>query len=217
MTLHIVVVTRNRSLYVKTLHTLLAIQGWCRHGNLQIELEFVNDANKEKMMVLKKKLKTGERVFWIDYGVSCDRDTIHHAIIKYDNFDCLVFPVAKEGVDWEMFRKKVLEGSTEPVHQMGLAFDTEINTTTVNKDPHFMGVRATNPTMWAMDTKTVTRKLKDKNNLVLPPTINEFFSKCLTRKVKIAASVSSQTFNHFTHECIGNIMNMAGLKVTKPV
>jgi hypothetical protein len=215
MTLHIVVVTRNRSLYVKTLHTLLAIQAWCKRGQLQIELEFVNDANKDKMVLLKKKLKTGERLFWIDYGVSCDRDTIHHAIIKYDKFDCLVFPAAKEGVDWEMFRKKVKEGSTEPAYQMGLTFDTDINTTTVNKDPLFMGVRETDPTMWAMDTKSVVRKLKDKNNLVLPPTMGDFFSKCLTRKVKIAASVSSKTFNHFTHECIGNIMNQAGLKVFK--
>ena len=215
MTLHIVVVTRNRSLYVKTLHTLLAIQAWCKRGQLQIELEFVNDANKDKMVLLKKKLKTGERLFWIDYGVSCDRNTIHHAIIKYDNFDCLVFPAAKEGVDWEMFKKKVKDGSTEPAHQMGLTFDTEINTTTLNKDPLFMGVRETDPTMWAMDTKAVVRKLKDKNNLVLPPTMGDFFSKCLARKVRIAASVSSTTFNHFTHECIGNIMNQAGLKVSK--
>ena len=129
----------------------------------------------------------------------------------------MVFPAAKEGVDWEMFKKKVKEGSTEPAYQMGLTFDTDINTTTISKEPLFMGVRATNPTMWAMDTKPVTRKLKDKNNLVLPPTIGEFFSKCLTRKVRIGASVSSTTFNHFTHECIGNIMNMAGLKVTKPL
>ena len=62
MTLHVVVVTRNRSLYVKTLHTLLAIQAWCKRGQHQIELEFVNDANKDKMVLLKKKLK-----LWLHY------------------------------------------------------------------------------------------------------------------------------------------------------
>jgi len=214
MTFHVVVITRNRSMYVKTLHTLLGLQAVCHQGQLQMELEFVNDSNKEKMVVLKNKLKTGDRLFWIEYGVACDRETIHHAVLKYNNFDCLVFPSVVEGVDWEMFKKKVKEGSTEPVEQMGLTFDTDINTIPLNKEPPFYSVVKTNPTMWAMDTKAVTRKLKDNKNLILPPTIDDFFTKCLTRKVKIGASVTSRTFNHFTHECIGNIMNMAGLKVT---
>lgn len=214
--LHVVVVTRNRSIYVKSLHTLLGVQALCAHVKLPIDLSFVMDNNKDKLEILKKKLKNADRVLWMEYGVSCDRESIHHFVTKYEGFQSLVFPVVKEGINWEMFKEKVKADSKEPTHQKGLEFDTKVSKC-FDKEKDFYTVESTNPSLWAMDVKTVLKKIKDKKgqSLTLPPTMNGFFELCLKKGVKIQAATAAKTFNHFTHECVGNIMNMAGLKVTK--
>ena len=210
------VVTRNRSIYVKTLHMLLGIQTLCSHVKLPIDLNFVRDANKDKMETLKRKLKDADRVLWIEYGVSCDRDSVQNFIKNFDGFSSIVFPVVKEGVDWDMFKRKLQEGSEEPSEQKGLTFDTDV---TPKKVGDYYPVTKTEPSLWAMDTKNVLKKIKDKKSsgkgLVLPPTIDGFFEMCLKKNVKIVADANAKTFNHFTHECVGNLMNISGLKVTK--
>lgn len=217
--LHLVIVTRNRSIYVKTLHMLLGIQGMCAQVGLPIDLTFVKDANKDKMEIMKKKMKSADRLVWVEYGVSCDREHLKNFIQKFEGFDALVMPVVKEGIDWDMFKKKVKVGSTEPSHQKGLTFDTEVSNKVLNKEEDFYGVTSTDPSLWSMDPKNVLKKLKDKKSngpgLVLPPTMTDFFKLCIKKNVKVCASVGARTFNHFTHECVGNIMNMTGLKVSK--
>lgn len=217
--LHLVIVTRNRSIYVKTLHMLLGIQGMCAHVGLPVDLTFVKDANRDKMEIMKKKMKSADRLVWVEYGVSCDREHLKNFIQKFEGFDALVMPVVKEGIDWDMFKKKVKAGSTEPSYQKGLTFDTEVSNKVLNKEEDFYGVTSTDPSLWSMDPKSVLKKLKDKKSngtgLVLPPTMADFFKLCIKKNVKIGASVGAKTFNHFTHECVGNIMNMTGLKVSK--
>ena len=153
MTLQVVAVTRNRSMYVKTLHTLLALQALCRHFKLQIGLNFINDASKEKMELLKKLLKTGDRMVWLDYGVSVQREAMEIMITQYQNYDGVVFPVVKEGIDWDAFKTKTMAGSAEPAHQRGLTFDTTVKSVRFDEKHELYPVVKTDPHIWCIDTK----------------------------------------------------------------
>jgi len=212
--LHIVLTTKNKSIYVKTLHSLLAIEYACSKLGIVIDITFIEDNEKRKMETLKKKIKDADRLLWFEYGVSVDRNTILGSIIKFNGFDGLIFPTVKEGIDWDMFKTKCMENSTEPSRQMGLVFDTEISQKLLDKEREFHEVTSTAPSCWAIDCKKVNRKIHDKKkNFVYPDNVEDFFKKCINKKVKFAASTQSETCTHFTHECIGNIMNIPGLTV----
>ena len=215
--LHVVLVSKNKSIYVKTLHSILGIEALCHQVGLQLDITFINDDPNAKMDLLKKKLKSADRIFWVEYGVSVNKESLINSVIKYDNHDGLVFPVVKEGIDWDVFRQKCKDNSDEPAYQMGLTFDTDVSNRIVNKERNLYEVTQTDPYCWVLDCKRVMRKLTDKNkkkSFVFPGTIGEFFKKCTDRNVKLAASVDSITYNHFTHECVGNIMNIPGLTIT---
>ena len=216
--LHVVLVSKNKSIYVKTLHSILGIESLCHQVGLQLDITFINDDPIAKMDLLKKKLKIADRIFWVEYGVSVNKDTLVNSVIKYDNHDGLVFPVVKEGIDWDMFKQKCINNSNEPATQMGLTFDTDVSNKIINKDRNLYEVTKTDPYCWVLDCKRAMKKLVDKGNkkknFVFPPTIGEFFKKCIDKNVKLVAAVDSITYNHFTHECVGNIMNIPGIKVT---
>ena len=213
--LEIVAVSRNRSIYVKTLHTLLAIEGICSHVNIPISFTFCPDEMRNKVDILKNVLKTGNRIIWLEYGVSCDRNIVHQFVARYDAFDGVIFPVVKDGIDWKMFADKVKSGSKEPSNQAALSFDTVVDDSKcVDEANCYYKVKSTTPQLWSIDSKSVVRKIKDKKvGLVIPDTIDGFFDKCLKKNVKLFASASARTFNHFTHECVGNIMNVSNVKV----
>lgn len=214
--LELVVTSRNRSIYVKTLHTLLAIEGICNHFKLPINITFTRDDNKEKLIILKKLLKSGNRIIWFDYGVSCDQKSIQNIVRRFDGYDGIIFPVVNEGIDWQSFKTKVKSGSKEPSSQMGLTFDTDIDTKKpFDSENDFYVVTKTDPHLWCFDSKSVVKKLRDKKSgLVLPTSLTDFFDKCIKKNVKFVAAADSKTYNHFTHECVGNIMNISNLKVT---
>jgi len=215
--LHVVLTTKNKSVYVKTLHTLLGIESICAQAGLPLEITFVNEDTQNKIDKLKKIAKNSERIMWFDYGISIDRNSIPEIIKKFEGIDCLVFPCVKEGVDWDMFKTKCKQGNSEPANQMALSFDVDVSNKILNNESEFYEVtKAHNPACWCMDTKRVLKKLKDKKKeFVFPKDIQTFFDKCVSGKIKIAAAARTRTYNHFTHECVGNIMNMSGLKVTK--
>ena len=215
--LHVVLTTKNKSVYVKTLHTLLGIESICSQTGLPLDITFVNEDTCNKIEMMKKIAKTADRLVWLDYGISIDRDSIPEIVRKFEGIDCLVFPCVREGIDWDMFASKCKQGSSEPANQMALAFDVDVSNKILNKEMEFYEVtKAHNPACWCMDTKRVLKKLKDKKKeFTFPKDIRTFFDKCVTGKIKIAAAVRARTFNHFTHECVGNIMNMSGLKVTR--
>lgn len=214
--LHLVLTTKNKSIYVKTLHTLLGIENICAHANVALDVTFIDDDTVEKIDTLKRISRNADRLAWFDYGVSLNRECIPEIVKKFDGFDAVIFPCAREGVDWEMFKTKVNQGSSEPPSQMGLNFDVDISKKVLVKESDFYEVTKTHaPSCWVMDVKRVMKKLKDKKKeFVFPQTVPAFFDKCLARNVKIAAATQAITYKHFTHECVGNIMNMAGLKVT---
>ena len=80
----------------------------------QVPIEYVF---VEGLDALPKLVKTGERVVWFDYGTNLDQDSIPRVFNTMEkDIRVVVFPSVVEGVDWDMFRKKTVEGSTEPVH-----------------------------------------------------------------------------------------------------
>ena len=76
MQLTTVIVTRNVSISVKTLHTLLKLNIVCLQKNIANELVFVRDDPFEKYDILMKKLKHCDRILWIDYSLFVDEASI---------------------------------------------------------------------------------------------------------------------------------------------
>lgn len=211
--LGVVAVTRNKSLYVKTLHVLMAIQNLCNHKKIPFDITFCDDTDASKMDILKKKMKSCERLVWLEYGLSMDRESITSLPIKYDGYDGLIYPAALQNkIDWNTFKTESLKGTSEPVEQIALAFDTSVSDKIIDKQFDFRAVTNTIPQIWALDTKRVARKMKGDKKY---RTINEYFAGCLSSSVKLGAAVQAKTFVHFPHECPGNILNVAGISVTR--
>ena len=212
---HLVLVTRNKSLYVKTLHGILALQNMCAQLQIPIDISFVNDNNKSKMELIKKKLKSADRLGWFEYGSSCNKEELQNMIWKYEKYDGIVFPSVEENIKWDQFKTKVKAGSKEPLRQMAMNFDTTVTKKIVNTEKELWQVDTTDPHIWSIDCKHILKKLKPKKGLLsIPPTTTEFFKMCKKANVNLVAAVKAETYRHFTHECVGNILNIAGLKVS---
>jgi hypothetical protein len=145
---------------------------------------------------------------WGILVVSLDENSIAQCFEKHEGVGCLVFPGVKEGVDWGLFKAKVKDGSDEPVSQMGMHFDTEVDKK-ISKDIY--SVVKTDARAWMMNTKPVY-KIMAKNK---DPKIGlKFFDKFLRQNVRIYAFTAAKLTMIYTHECISNILNAAGVKAT---
>ena len=71
-------------------------------------------------------MKTHDRIIFVDFGVALDDASVAECFEKHEKVGMVVFPGVKDGIDWGLFKHKVKSGSSEPVEQMGLNFDTEI-------------------------------------------------------------------------------------------
>ena len=167
------------------------------------------------MELIKKKLKTADRLGWFEYGSSCNKEELQHMIWKYEKYDGIVFPSVEETINWDQLKTKVKAGSKEAIRQMALDFDTTVTKKVIDAEKDLWQVDATDPHIWSIDCKHVLKKLKPKKGpLVIPPNPTDFFKLCKKSNVTLAAATRAETYRHFTHECIGNIMNIAGLKVS---
>jgi hypothetical protein len=204
-----ILVTRSKACHVKTLHTVLRINVKCLEKNVDNKIVYVNDETLEKIEMIQNCMKTFDRIIFVDYGISMDDASIQQLFETHENVGCLVFPGVKDGIDWELFKKKVRESSTEPNSQMGLHFDTEVGKA-VSKD--IRKVESTTAKAWMMNTKNVIKAIKDKKsgNWKLAP---DMFQKLLQQGVKIYAFTAAKLTMTYTHECISNILNAAGVKV----
>lgn len=207
-------VTRNKSCHVRTLHSLLQMNVTFIQSNIHHEICFVNDDPFEKADIILKKLKSCDRLIFIDYSVSVDRTSIGRFLEKYDqNCHCMVFPCVKEGIDWELFKSKVKDDVDEPIEQMALDFDTKVSQKV--SDGVYKVVK-TEPKCWVMDSKSVLRHLKTKKKEPiknLPAKNSELFETLQSKGVKINAFVDAQLITVYSHECLGNILNASGVKV----
>lgn len=120
----------------------------------------------------------------------------------HEGLGVLVFPGVKNGIDWGLFKHKVKEGSTEPVSQMGLHFDTEVGKK-ASKDIY--KVVKTDARAWVMMTKVVIKK-------GIKLSVPNMFDKILEQGIKIFAFTAAKLTMTYPHECVSNILNAAGVK-----
>ena len=207
-----ILVTRAKSCHVKTLHTILRFNLKCmQRGNTENEVVFVDDEPFEKAEIIYKYLKTHERIFFIDFGIQVDDDSLDKVFDKHENIGCLVFPGVTEGIDWGMFKEKVKNNVNEPVEQIGLHFDTSV-TNKISENIYM--VKETSAKSWVMMNKNITKNLKDKKNgaFKIYPRMSTMFKKLQEGGVKIHAYTAAKLTMTYSHECISNILNAAGVK-----
>jgi hypothetical protein len=209
MNLVTILVTRSKACHVKTLHTILRMNIKCLQKSVNNQIVYVNDDPYEKAELIQKLMKTYDRIIFIDFGIGMDDDSIHQCLEPHENVGCLVFPGVKEGIDWELFKDKVKSGSSEPVSQMGLHFDTDVSKA-ASKDIY--KVVSTEAKAWMMNTKNVIKSIKDKKtgNWKIWP---KMFEKFQEQGVRLYAFTAAKLTMTYTHECISNILNAAGVKV----
>ena len=209
MNLATIIVTRSKSCHVKTLHGVLRLNIKCLQKGLNNQIVYVNDDPFEKADVIQKCMKTHDRIVFIDFGIGVDNESIDQCFEKHEGVGCLVFPGVVEGVDWDMFKKKIKEKSTEPVSQMGLNFDTELG---MKISDTISRVSSTNARAWMMNTKNVIKAIKEKKtgSWSIHPIMFEKFKE---KNVRIYAFTAAKLIMTYTHECVSNILNAAGVKV----
>ena len=203
-----VVVTRTKACHVKTMHTILKMNIQCMIRGFHNEIIFCNDCPYDKADTVQHVLKKGqaERIFFIDFGIHVDENSIAQLFEKHEGTGVLVFPAVKDGIDWDMFKAKVKEGTTdEPVEQMGLHFDTEVNTGK-KMGENLYAVQSTTSRCFMMNIKNVKKRI-DK----IHP---KMFEKLKSDGVKIVAYTKAKLTCTYAHECISNILNAAGVRTS---
>ncbi len=202
-----ILVTRSKSCHVKTLHTILRFNIRCLQKSINNEIVFVDDDPYQKAESIQRYMKSHERIIFVDFGISLDDGTLDQCFEKHEGVGCLVFPGVKEGIDWDMFKTKVKEGSSEPASQMGLHFDTDVGKK-IGKDIY--QVNKTNARAWMMNTKNVTKSLQKNKDIKISP---KMFEKFAQQSVRVYAFTAAKLTMTYTHECVSNILNAAGVKI----
>lgn len=209
MKLVTLLVTRSKSCSVKTLHTVLRINLTCMTKGINNEISYVDDDPFLKAEIIERFMKTHDRIIFVDFGVALDDDSVNECFEKHEKIAMIVFPGVKCGIDWGLFKHKIEKGSSEPVSQMGLNFDTEIGTK-ISSDIY--KVKSTQAKAWFMNTKNTIKSIKDKKSgkWVVNP---KMFEKFIDQGVRIYAFTAAKLTMTYTHECISNILNAAGVKL----
>ncbi len=202
-----IVVTRSKSCSVKTLHSVLKLNIHCLRNNVQNEILYVNDNPFDVVEMIQKTLTKCDRLFFVDFGIGVDEESIKQIFKDHEGIGALVFPGVKDGIDWGLFKHKVREGSEEPVSQMGLNFDTEVDRK-ISTDIYT--VTNTNARSYVLFTKNIMKNARDKKGNVNLHV--RMFEKLREQKVKIHAFTASKLIMTYTHECVSNILNAAGVK-----
>ena len=169
---------------------------------------FHESPNLDKLAAqgIPKLMKSGERIVWFDYGTNLDQASVPRLLATMDkDIKVVVFPAVVEGVDWDMFRKKTEAGSTEPIHQRALNFDTDVDKKITGTDLY--DVKITSARVWVMESKSVDKKLRGQTF----DSYENLFSKIKTAGIRVGAYADAVVVRHFTHECLGNILEMPGV------
>ena len=208
MKLIILLVTRNKSLTVKTLHTILKFNVICLQLKHQVEILFVKDDPYEINTMITKALKNSERVIFVDYSICVDEESLKVMTMNDwpQGYQGVVFPCVTEGIDWDLFRKKIKNGSEEPVSQMGLNFDTEVSK---KIKEGFWGITSTQAKVWVLNSKSVLKSLREKKGEGIKVPIKR---EDLFLKLKVCAFTKARVIATYTHECLGNILETSGVK-----
>ena len=202
-------VTRNQSATVKTLHTVLRTNVVVSKLGHSHQIVFVNDTAGEKAQALNKHLKNCDKLLWLDYTVAVDSVSIEKGLSSQTS---VLYPAVIPNVDWDLFKDKVLGGSKEPNYQMGMKFDVDVDKAT--QDNTMWTVKSAKPKVFMLDTKDVLKALRNKKSenskLTADPEVDFFNLK--NRNMKFLAFIEAEVMLTNTYECLGNILNAAGIK-----
>jgi len=205
-----IIVTRSKSCHVKTLHVMLRFNVMCMERGHSHEITYVDDDAHKKAEAITRAIKgNSDKILFIDFGVHIN----HEAMAQiFEKNACVVFPGPVEGINWGMFKDKVLAGTKEPIGQAGLEFDTVIGK---KVGDGLYTVKSTNPKTWVMSTGAVYKALKQKKGqgIYIPTKISELFEKLVERDLKILAFTKATVTVTYPHECVSNILQAAGVKV----
>jgi hypothetical protein len=186
----------------------MTIQMHSAQRGVHTEIIFV-----EGLSVLPKYVKSGERIVWFEYGTNLDGASIPRLFAPMEkDVRVVVFPAVTEGVDWNMFKKKTLDGSKEPIHQRGLNFDTDVLKKITGTD--LWDVEKTSARVWLMDSNPINKKLKSISKNVSCESYEGLFQQIKSIGIRIAALPSAVVVRQFTHECLGNILETPGVHMT---
>jgi len=207
MVLHICAVTRNKSISATTLHTMMNLHMICMQRGIHLEIHFVEDRSS-----LPKIIKTGERLFWMEYGTNLNNEILSKVVEPFEKgVQVLVFPAVKEGIDWGSFEKKTKAGSKEPAGQRGLQFDTTVGKKLADG---LYECETTSARVWAMDTKPVDKKIRGGKEIIkLPNEPEQMFKKLKDIGIKVGVATEAIVVCHFVHECFGNILEASGVRL----
>ena len=201
-----VLVTRSKACHVKTLHTVLKLNILCVQNSVDHQILYVNDNPFEKVAMIEQCMKVYDRILFIDFGIGVDETSLEKALEINENAGLVVFPGVKQGVNWDMFKDKVRNGSMEATSQMGLEFDTVLGKKTA---PHFYHVASTDAKVWVMMPRTVIKQIKKKKWRLRPNMFEDFKEQ----GVKVFAYSGARLIQTYAHECVSNILNAASVKV----
>lgn len=206
--LHVVMATKNKSISATTLHSAMNIHMLCMMRGIHLEIHFVEDKS-----TLPKLIKTGERIFWMDYGTNLNNEILSKVVDPFEKgVNVLVFPSVKEGINWEQFKKKTRAGTSETAGQRGLEFDTTVGKKLADG---LYECDKTTARVWVMDAKLVDKKLRGgKDNVKLPLDDTEAMFTTLSKiGIKIGVASEAIVVCHFVHECFGNILEASGVEL----
>jgi len=205
--MYVVLVTRNKSIAVSKLHSMMTLKMYAMQKGESIEFVYT-----EGLSVLPKLLKESDRILWFDYGTNLDHESLQRTLLPMEkDVRVIVFPSVTEGVDWDMFKQKA--GSEEPIHQRALNFDTVVNTKKiVGTDLH--DVISTSAHVWVMDCRAIDKKLKSTQKSLSCESYEALFQQLKSLNIRVAALPSATVVRHYTYECVGNILQMPGLTTT---
>lgn len=194
----IVAVTRSKSLHCSTLNSILAINMHCLQHNIFLEVQYVTDKKQ-----LKKHMKGTDRLIFLDYGANINQDCVPTMCSPMPKgYHVMVFPAVKEGVDWDMFKRKTLAGTDEPAEQRGLSFDTDVDK---QIGEYIWNVSRTEAVVWTLDTKPI---LKMANTF-------EDLEDLRKQGAKICACTMARCSMAYVHTCLANILETSGVSITR--
>lgn len=204
------IVTKNKSASVKTLHTILRFNIKALTAQHQVSIVYTDDNVYEKSQAIAKAFKNSDRVVFVGYSASVDNESMDVMLGQFPpSYGGVVFPAATEGVDWPLFKKKIREGSTEPTSQMGLNFDTDVDKPIKNTE--LWTIKRTEPKVWCLESKQVIKALRERkgDGFKVPLKHDELFTK-----IKTCAFAKARITLTYTHECLGNILETSGVRKT---
>jgi hypothetical protein len=199
-------VTKNKALNTTTLHSAMNLNMLCMSHGITLEIHFVTDRSG-----IQKFMKSSERLLWLDYGVSIDVETLKKLALNDfpEGYKVLVAPCVLEGIDWEIFRKKTLDGSNEPANQRGLKFDTVVSP--APKKFADAGIAdfvssSTDCRVFSLECKGILKKLRDGDAQF------KSFDQLKKLGVKIGVLRTCAPLCHYVYESIGNILESSGVR-----